>query len=418
MRIWLLMVVFRDLDRLGNKAADEAADFGRRRVPVRVIDARRNLVGVCNRWYPVVCNLHRFFVAIARVVVNHDGGGGTAPDPLVWSAGSWPKRRRVVHAVRNFAFLLGPACLWSGEWVSFGVSDITVDDVRVWPYSFSLLVKISAFLGTLHWPVAADDLGVGSVSFVELLILYELWAGERLSLEKAVLRHRRVGRPISVSAVPFGPGIDNWRSCRFFRAIFRALSLLPGGLGRFLPGGIGANHSRLRHIGWEKCNHGLTSRPRETSDVWFLDELLVLFGYPSGSGASLLAGTLPLRFFAESFACRIPTWRLPEGGNVASFLASRGLVWGGHNALSSALGGASVYPGSGSGGGAKRVRLYRKAPAHLARQGVSGVQVRPRVWKRLGDPLGSDSSFPGAKFLRVHQEAEGYDPSFARVGIG
>ena len=34
------------------------ADFGRRRVPVRVIDARRNLVGVCNRWYPVVC--HRF----------------------------------------------------------------------------------------------------------------------------------------------------------------------------------------------------------------------------------------------------------------------------------------------------------------------------------------------------------------------
>ena len=51
----------RDLDRLGNRAADEAADFGRRRVPVRVIDARRNLVGVCNRWYPVVCHLHRFF---------------------------------------------------------------------------------------------------------------------------------------------------------------------------------------------------------------------------------------------------------------------------------------------------------------------------------------------------------------------
>ena len=51
----------RDLDRLGNRAADEAADFGRRRVPVRVIDARRNLVGVCSRWFPVVCHLHRFF---------------------------------------------------------------------------------------------------------------------------------------------------------------------------------------------------------------------------------------------------------------------------------------------------------------------------------------------------------------------
>ena len=51
----------RDFDRLGNNAADEAADFGRRRVPVHVIDARRNLVGVCNRWYPVIRHLHRFF---------------------------------------------------------------------------------------------------------------------------------------------------------------------------------------------------------------------------------------------------------------------------------------------------------------------------------------------------------------------
>ena len=97
----------------------------------------------------------------------------------------------------------GPVDLWSGEWISFGVRGISVEDVRVWPYSVSLLVKISAFLGTLHWPVAVGDLGVGGVSFVEMLILYELWAGERLSLEKAVPRRRWVGRPISVSAVPF-----------------------------------------------------------------------------------------------------------------------------------------------------------------------------------------------------------------------
>ena len=58
----------------------------------------------------------------------------------------------------------------------------------------------------------------------------------------------------------------------FFGAIFRALSLLPGGLGRFLPGGFGANHCRLRHIGWDKCSHGLSSRPRETSSVWFLEK--------------------------------------------------------------------------------------------------------------------------------------------------
>ena len=39
----------RELDRLGNNAADEAADFGRRGVEIPVIDARRNLAGVCMR---------------------------------------------------------------------------------------------------------------------------------------------------------------------------------------------------------------------------------------------------------------------------------------------------------------------------------------------------------------------------------
>ena len=120
----------RDLDRLGNNAADEAADFGRRRVPFHVIDVRRNLVGGCNRWYPVVRHLHRFFIAIARVVVNLDDGRGTAPDPLVWCAGSLPKRPRITHAVRDFAFLPGPVGIWDGDWVSFGVSGVTAEDVR------------------------------------------------------------------------------------------------------------------------------------------------------------------------------------------------------------------------------------------------------------------------------------------------
>ena len=109
---------------------------------------------------------------------------------------------------------------------------------------------------------------------------------------------------------------------------------------------------------------------------------------------------------------------LAWGGSIANFLASGELVQSGPSALSVALGAASVCLASGSGGGAKRVRLYRKTPAHLARQGVPGVQSRPRVWKRLRVSLGSDSSFPGAKFLRVHQEAGGHDPGFAREGIG
>ena len=74
------------------------------------------------------------------------------------------------------------------------------------PYTPGLLVKWVAFLGTLHWPAGGVDLGVGGISYVQQLILYELWAGERLTLEKAHLRYLRPGRPISVSAVLFGPG--------------------------------------------------------------------------------------------------------------------------------------------------------------------------------------------------------------------
>ena len=67
-------------DRVGNYRADGAADFGRRRVELGVIDSRRHLSGVCWRWY-------RFFIAISRTVVNKHESAGTALDPLVWSAG-------------------------------------------------------------------------------------------------------------------------------------------------------------------------------------------------------------------------------------------------------------------------------------------------------------------------------------------
>ena len=104
---------------------------------------RRNLSGVCSQWCPLVLVLHRFFIAISRAVVDHDDGAGAVLDPLVWSAGSAPKRRRV--AVRN-------------------------RDIEVWPLSVGMLVKWVSFLSSLHWPVG----DVGGVSYVELLILYEL----------------------------------------------------------------------------------------------------------------------------------------------------------------------------------------------------------------------------------------------------
>ena len=68
----------RAVDRYGNSRADEAADFGRRRVWSDIADARVNLSGVCRRWYPVVLILHRFFIAVCRAVVNCDDSYGLA----------------------------------------------------------------------------------------------------------------------------------------------------------------------------------------------------------------------------------------------------------------------------------------------------------------------------------------------------
>ena len=157
----------REIDRLGNDAADEAADFGRRRVGDPVIDARRNLSGVCGRWYPVILDLHRFFIAFSRAVVNHDGRDGTVPDPLVWSAGAHPKRRRLVHAVRESG-------LWEYDWLNIPASAVSAEDIAHWAHTPGLLVKWVSFLGGLHWPAGGMDLGVGGIIFVELLILYEL----------------------------------------------------------------------------------------------------------------------------------------------------------------------------------------------------------------------------------------------------
>ena len=128
-------------------------------------------------------DLHRFFTAIPRAVVNHDDSAGTAPDPLVWSAGAPPKRRRLVHAVRNCSMLPRPAPTCVSGWVNVFPTAVSADDVNAWLCSVGMW---AAFLGTLHWPSAGADLGAGGVSYVESLVLYELWVGERIVLEKAL----------------------------------------------------------------------------------------------------------------------------------------------------------------------------------------------------------------------------------------
>ena len=64
-------------------------------------------------------------------------------------------------------FLTGPAGMWDGGWITLAATLVTADDVRAWSYSVGTLVKLVAFLGS----AAGADLA-GSVSFVEVLILY------------------------------------------------------------------------------------------------------------------------------------------------------------------------------------------------------------------------------------------------------
>ena len=239
---------------------------------------------------------------------------------MVWSAGSLPKRRRLVHAVRDLALLPGPPDIWLGEWVAGPVVTVDADDVAQWPYTPSLWSNGFLFLVLCTGLLMLVILGLVVFLMLSFLFYTNFWAGERLVLEKAHPRYLRPGRPISVSAVPFGPGIDIWRSCRLIGAMMRSLCLLPGGLGRFVPCSIGANHCRLRHLGWERCGHGLTSRPRESASAPFLDQLLSLFNYPSGSSGALLAGTLPLRYCSFKFAAKTPFWVLPVPGHVSGLV--------------------------------------------------------------------------------------------------
>ena len=97
------------LDQQGNAEAASAADLGRRHLSEVLIDARRRLLKARCHWFPIILDVHRFVIAVARVSVNHDGKGGTAPDHLVWDQGSKPKVRKLAIRVHvDLASLPGP----------------------------------------------------------------------------------------------------------------------------------------------------------------------------------------------------------------------------------------------------------------------------------------------------------------------
>ena len=304
------------VDQQGNIEADVAADLGRRHQTEMLIDARRRLLQARSYWYSVMTDLHRFMIAVARVSVNHDGKGGTAPDPLVWDRGSRPKVRKLdIRVTEDLASLPGPPGFLNCDWVQVHAGHITDADVAAWPYSVGILVRFTSFLGTLHWPSGSADLGHFGISFLELLILFEQWAGHRLLSEKVVRPHVRAGRPILFPSVPVSEGIEIRHGCQFLSSLLRALGKLPGGLSRFLPCKLGPHLSRLRHVGWNQCSHGLDSRPLESCHHQCLKALCGLLGYPQGSASELLDGTLKLRYCTLPFTKRFPPWSLPRVGS-------------------------------------------------------------------------------------------------------
>ena len=74
----------------GNNHAGEAADLGRRHVDAYVMDGRMAFSQACHVWFPIVNDLHRFFIAVARAVDNGNEKGDSAwlPRPATrWTGG-------------------------------------------------------------------------------------------------------------------------------------------------------------------------------------------------------------------------------------------------------------------------------------------------------------------------------------------
>ena len=158
------------------------------RVGSAVIDARRNLSGVCGPLVP--CSFLTFIdfslrflepwsimmVGMVLLLILQYGLLVLSPRGVGW-----------FHAVRDRAFLPGPPGIWDSHWVNVPASAISADDVAHWSFSAGLLVKWVSFLGSPSLACWWFGSWAGGISYVELLILYELWAGERLSLWRKLI---------------------------------------------------------------------------------------------------------------------------------------------------------------------------------------------------------------------------------------
>ena len=97
---------------------------------------------------------------------------------MVWDHGSKSKVRKVDSGL--LAFWIVPSLF------SVASEPVTDEDVGKWPYSVSILVVFTASLSTIRWQEGLNDMGKFGVSYVEILVIFEKWAGHRLLPEKTV----------------------------------------------------------------------------------------------------------------------------------------------------------------------------------------------------------------------------------------
>ena len=209
--------------------------------------------------------------------------------------------------------------------------------------------------------------------------------------DKVTRPHVRANRPILIPSVPVSEEIEIRHGCQFVSSHVRALSELPGGLGRFLPCGIGSHVSRLRHLGWSQCSHCLTSRPLESCHHQCLKAVCGVLGYPKGSAAELPDGSLKLRCCTSVKTKLFPPWVLPRlGGGVGN----RSVVTSGN-----------LLDCRGNFG--KRVRLTRKTrPGAFSFVHPDPGHPTPRRRKNFLPPpssegVGGEVGEPRSLFLRL-----------------
>ena len=259
-----------------------------------------------SHWYPNMQQLHWFVIAVSQVAVNHDGKGGSAPDPLVWDQGAPGKARKTDIRVNvDHASLPGPCGFLHGPWMQVHCGCSTGLDVVAWPYSVGILCDFTAFLGSLHGPVGAVDMGHLGVSFW-ILILFEQWAGLRLLSETVTRPHFRPIRHILIPSAPVSEGVESRQRCQF-------VSSLVGALSKLLAVWVGSCHVALVPTCQDFVIWGGINAPMVIpQDHWNLVTTSAL-GH-EGSAAELLDGSLKLRFFTTVFTKQFPPWVLPRLG--------------------------------------------------------------------------------------------------------